>query len=312
MTATDCPHCEERFTSDAAPLDHCWDVHRACHRCGDEFDDKEALYTHSLAVHDDELSRTERARAESVVGDLTFRDHLTHAGPGGALRDLAVTRRTIIGVGVAGLGAVIGGVALTGGFGGEGTEGAELTTHPAAAGLQTQPILGPPPTEADGTIIAFEDPSCPSCARFERGTFPQLESELIDPGTVSFVFRGIPVVFPWGEPAVLALEATYARDLDAFWALKAFYYRSQGQIDSQNVRAVTRQFLAEQSDVDAAAVLADVDNGTYRDEVDADVQASRDAGVRGTPTFYLFSDGSFVTELVGAQSYDVFENALGV
>jgi protein-disulfide isomerase len=311
MTTINCPLCQDRFTNDAALRDHCWDAHGACHRCSAEFDEQYTLYTHWLAVHEDELSRTERAQAESAVGELTFRDRLTHAGPTGALRNVTVTRRKLLGGGVVGLGALVGGFALSGGFGGDST-GPALAAHPAATGLENQPTLGPSPAEADGTIIAFEDPSCSSCARFERGTFPQLKSDLIDTDSVAFVFRGIPVVFDWGKPAILALEATYARTPDAFWALKAFYYRSQGKIGSQNVRDVTRQFLADQTDVDATAVLEDVDSGTHGDAVEADLQASQDAGVRGTPTFFLFRDGSFVTELVGPQSYTVFKNALGV
>jgi protein-disulfide isomerase len=176
----------------------------------------------------------------------------------------------------------------------------------------SQPTLGPSPSDASGTIIAFEDPSCPSCARFELGTFPQLKSELIDQGHLSFVYRGIPVVYPWGEPAVLALEATYSLDEAVFWALKDFYYRSQNQIDGQNVRSATRQFLADETSVEAETVIEAIDQATHRDAVDTDLQASREAGVRGTPTFFLFKDGSFVTDVVGPQPYEVFKNSLGL
>lgn len=64
-------------------------------------------------------------------------------------------------------------------FGGDQSSGS-LGSHPAGEAIESQPMLGPAPTDAPATVIAYEDPSCPSCARFELGTFPQLKSELID------------------------------------------------------------------------------------------------------------------------------------
>lgn len=199
--------------------------------------------------------------------------------------------------------------ALAGCSGGGGTS---LDEHPAGAELDAQPVLGPTPGSAEGTIIGFEDPSCPSCARFERETFPELASNLVETGDVSFVFRAIPVVKSWAEPAVLALEAVHAREAETFWKLKQFYYRRQRSIDSANVRDVTRRFLSEEFDLDAAAVMGDVEQATYSDHVDANLRTARDADVQGTPTFFLFDSGSFATDLVGPQDYSVFENSLGV
>lgn len=314
MTDQTCRVCGDRFASNDAVRDHAADAHGACHLCGVAFDGREPLATHWLAGHEDDLSRTTRELATSEVDAITFTDRLTHQGPVGAITGVSVSRRTLLGGGAAGLVVAVGGVVATGalGGGGNGSANASLDDHPAASGLGSQPTLGPAPTDADGTIIAFEDPSCPSCARFELGTFPKLKERLVDTGAVSFVFRGIPVVRPWGDPAVLALEATYARDEAAFWSLKEFYYRSQSNLDGQTVESETRQFLADQTDVDAGAVLSDVDGATHRDAVDADRQSSRRAGVRGTPTFFLFEGDSFVTDIVGPQPYSVFKNALGL
>lgn len=312
---TVCPVCSERFASDQAVGDHAWDVHNACQYCGEQFDKREELYTHWLAVHNGDLTRSDRKAATAAVGELTFGDRFAHQGPIGAVGGVRLGRRALVGGVAAGGAALLGAIVLGDVIGSnesdQGNDGA-LNSHPAANSIKSQPVLGPPPSEADGTIIAFEDPSCPSCARFELGTFPQLKAELIDTGRVAFAFRGIPVVQPWGEPAVLALESTYARHEAAFWALKAFYYESQGELGDDNVRAETRRFLDAQTDVEAAAVLEDVEKETHRDVVNTDLQASREAGVRGTPTFFLFSEGEYVTDIVGPQSYSVFKNSLGV
>ncbi|MDT3437626.1 thioredoxin domain-containing protein [Haloarcula sp. 1CSR25-25] len=309
MTDHACPICDAGFTSESSLDDHCWDAHGACHHCGTEFDDQNALYAHWLAVHGDSLSNKARARATAEVGELTFRDRLEYQGPASAVANASLSRRHLLYGGALGLGGVAGATLLSDSGGGGGKS---LAEHPAATKLGAQPTLGPSPSEAEGTIVAFEDPSCPACARFERSTFPRLKSELIDPGRVSFVFRGIPVVYQWGDPAVLALEATHSRSVAAFWGLKTFYYREQANIGMENVQEVTRQYLADQTDVDAAAVISDVQNEMPRDVVDVDLQASQDAGVQGTPTFFLFSEGSFATKIVGPQSYDVFASSLGV
>lgn len=309
---TVCPVCGDRFGSDDAVRSHAWDAHGACHHCGAEFDDRETVAAHWLGAHGDRLARSTRERAESAVGDLTFGQRLAHQGPVDAVRGVRVRRRTLLGGGALGALALLGGAAATGTLGNLGGGGGTLDTHPAARALASQPTLGPAPADAEGTIVAFEDPSCPSCARFERRTFPDLKARLVDPGTVSFVFRSIPVVNPWGRPATLALEAVHAREPAAFWGLKTFYFERQRDIGSDNVRDVTRAYLDEQTDLDAESVMADVDQETFRDAVDTNLAAARDANLRGTPTFYLFGRESYRTKFVGPQSYDVFKNALGV
>jgi protein-disulfide isomerase len=189
--------------------------------------------------------------------------------------------------------------------------GTSLASHPGAKGLESQPVLGPDPADAAGVVVAFEDPSCPTCRRWERETFPKLKSKLVDPGTVSLVFRGFPVVYPWGKPATHALEATYERDSATFWDLKDHYYAEQGSFDAENVLSKTESFLAD-TDVDGEAVVADVESGATDEAVNLDLSAGKAVGFRGTPSFLLFKDGQFQTKVVGAQSYSVFANALGV
>jgi len=219
------------------------------------------------------------------------------------------TRRGVL------LGAAVGASGLAGclGDGGNGeTEGASLDEHPAGRGLSDQPVLGPAPAEAPAVIVGFEDPSCSTCRRFERNTYPRIREKLVGPGTAAFAYRAIPVVYPWGEPAVHALEATHARDEDVFWSLKDHYYAEQEQFDTDNVLPRTESFLDAETDLDAGAVVADAREQRYDDAVQANLDAGEDAGANGVPTFFLFRDGTFRTKVTGPQSYDVFANALDV
>jgi protein-disulfide isomerase len=232
------------------------------------------------------------------------------------------TRRAFLAAGAGGLAALAGCTALGGDEGAgdagdgpatgtaTGTRGA-LGGHPAATGLADQPALGPPPADATAVVVAFEDPSCTLCRRFETNTFPTLRSEYIEAGDLSFVFRGYPVVYPWGEPAVQALESTFAASESAFWALKDHYYAEQDAFGTGNVLDRTGTFLAEETDVDAASVVDDARNGRHDAAVQADVEAARAADAGGqTPIFYLFRDGAFRTKVQGPQGADVFAAAL--
>ncbi|WP_380677981.1 DsbA family protein [Salinigranum sp. GCM10025319] len=204
------------------------------------------------------------------------------------------------------------GTASGGSADGTGSGGDEtLAGHPAAQGLDGQPTLGT--AEATATIIAFEDPSCPRCRAFERNTVPQLRSELVDTGQARFVARTYPVIYPWGEPAVHALEATFARSPEAFWGLFAHYFAEQDSFSTENVLARTEEWLAANTDLDGASVVADAEAEAYAEEVQADLDAGEAANVgRTTPTVFLFRDGEYVTRAGGSVSFDLISSALGL
>lgn len=197
--------------------------------------------------------------------------------------------------------------ALAGCLGG-GDDPVSFEDHDASNGVEQQPTLGS--LDSPGIIVGFEDPSCPSCGRFEANTLPELRAELVDPGDVAFVYRTLDVVYPWARPAAQIMASTYAADEDAFWGLKAFYYENQPAFTEENVFESTRPYL-EDSAVDADAVLSAARNREHAGLIASNRQAASDLGVSGTPTFYLFRDGEFRTEVSGPQDYDVFAGALG-
>ncbi|WP_231185871.1 DsbA family protein [Haladaptatus sp. DYF46] len=187
-----------------------------------------------------------------------------------------------------------------------------LDDFPAARGIDNQPTLGPQPGTADRTVIAFEDPSCHYCGRFERDTFPKIESNYIDSGKLSFVSRfAVAPIQPWGTPAAEALEATYARNESVFWTLKEHYFAEQDTFSESNVLSKTKSFLESNTDVDAAAVVDDAKNEAYEGALSKDQRAASAAGVEGVPSFFVFDGGTLSTSITGAQPYSVFEKALG-
>jgi protein-disulfide isomerase len=204
--------------------------------------------------------------------------------------------------------------------GGDGPDGTADGTGPrgtnARADLSAQPHLGPDPDEAAGLIVAFEDPSCTRCRRFEADVVPQIRSNLVEQGDAALVFRGYPVVYDWGEPATRALEATYDRDATAFWALVAHYFDRQDEFRAGGTAEVyprTREFLAANTDLDAAAVVDDAERGAFDAAVQSDLDAGMAAGAgRTTPHLFFFRDGEYRTKASGSVSYDTVESVLGL
>lgn len=205
-----------------------------------------------------------------------------------------------------------GGMSATTGEGqmeGEDGMGGPVPDHPATAALRDQPRLG----DLGGhLIVAFEDPSCPRCARFENDTVPEIEEKIVGPGKGAFVFRNYPVIYEWGKPASQALEATYARDEAASWSLLDHYFTEQSSFSTGNVLDRTASFLDAETDLDGSAVAEDARNEAYGGAVETDLQAASDADVgRTTPTVLLFRDGEYATRASGSVSYDLIASVLG-
>lgn len=191
---------------------------------------------------------------------------------------------------------------------GSSEAGASVDDHPASRSLADQPYLGDPPDDAEKLIVAFEDPSCPTCRRFHTGGFRDVQRQIVEPDSASFVYR--PYRFTgrsWATPAIHAVLETTARERLAAWDLLDFYYDEQGGLSSGSIGEATRSFLAENTDVDAEAVVQAAEDRAHRAILETAESDGDEAGVTSTPTFYLFADGAFTTELSGAQDVTAFE-----
>lgn len=187
--------------------------------------------------------------------------------------------------------------------------GQSFEDHPATTGIESQPSLGSP--DAPATIVAFEDPSCRSCKRFETETFPAVKSELIESGRVRFVYRTLDITFRWSLPASQLMASTYDDMPEAFWGLKRYYYARQSEFEPDNVFELTESYLREESTADADAVLEAARGKEHDALIQRNREAAEAADTTATPEFYLFRDDEFRTSVSGPQDYDVFESALG-
>jgi protein-disulfide isomerase len=153
------------------------------------------------------------------------------------------------------------------------------------------PSLGP--ANAPVTIVEFSDYQCPFCKRAEP-TVHEVARRY--PEQVRIVYRHFPLdnIHPEARPAAEA--AACAEDQGKFWDYHALVFQSSPKLAKEQLRE-----LAGQAKLDLTAFDACVADGRTRARVEADVAAGREAGVSGTPAFYVNG-----IPLSGARSVDEF------
>ncbi len=139
-------------------------------------------------------------------------------------------------------------------------------------------------------LIEYGDYQCPSCGQ----AFPIVERIVEHFGDrLLFAFRNFPLEqHPFAEPA--AEIAEFAADAGKFWPMHDLLYKNQRQFSE----ALFPQ-LADQLGLDARKLTESLEAGQYSAKVEKEMQGGEQAGVPGTPAFFLNGklwQGSFAYE----------------
>jgi protein-disulfide isomerase len=166
--------------------------------------------------------------------------------------------------------------------------------------------LGDP--DAPVTIVEYTDYQCPFCQRHVQETMPTILSEMIDTGRVHYVLKDLPLDSLHPEARAAAQAARCAGEQDAFWEMHDVLFESQ-QSWAGRGEAVSEIFasLAEELNLDEAALKTCLEEGRYIDVVQANIDEASALGANATP--YFFVDG---LPIPGAQPYDLFFYAVGL
>ena len=82
-------------------------------------------------------------------------------------------------------------------------------------------VLGP--ANAPVTVVEYASLTCPHCANWEAGVFPQVRKEWIDTGKIRFVFRD----YPLDALALKAAQLARCTGDDKFWGFLQALFVSQ-------------------------------------------------------------------------------------
>ncbi len=168
--------------------------------------------------------------------------------------------------------------------------------------VDDDPTLGN--KDAKVTIIEFSDFQCPFCGRFYTQTELQLKKDYVDTGKVLFVYRDFPLssIHPNAQKAAEASEC--ADEQGKFWEYHDLLFTKQDPwADTDGITAFKQ--YAKDLGLNTGQFNSCLDTGKYASEVDKDFQDGSNAGVSGTPSFFINGQ-----QVVGAQPYSVFKQMI--
>ncbi len=156
------------------------------------------------------------------------------------------------------------------------------------------------------TLIEFSDFQCPFCERFYRETLPLIDKEYISTGKVKMVYRDFPLenIHQYAQKAAEAAQC--AGEQGKFWEMHDILFKNHNALDVDNLKKYA-------GDLGLSSSLFDncLDNGKFADEVRKDMLDGQNAGVQGTPTFFVgySSKGKTIkaVPIRGARPYMAFK-----
>jgi len=157
----------------------------------------------------------------------------------------------------------------------------------------TGPSKGP--EDAPITIVEFSDFQCPYCAKAEPTVKDLLELEKYK-GKIRLVFRDYPLEFHKLAPK--AAEAAHcAGDQGKYWEMHGRLFAATPKLEVTDLKAYARELQLDVGRFDKC-----LDAGEKAKVVQDHFKAGADAGVRGTPAFFI--NGRLIS---GAQPLEAFK-----
>lgn len=149
-------------------------------------------------------------------------------------------------------------------------------------------IRGAP--DAPVTLVEYGDYECPHCGRAAL-----VVKELLArfDGRLRFVFRHLPLVDVHPNAALAAQAAEAAGAQGRFWEMHDLLFTHQDELDPHDLAG-----YAAEVGLDVDAFTSDLRSGRHGPRVAQDINTAEEAGVAGTPSF-------FINEVRYAGAYDI-------
>jgi protein-disulfide isomerase len=168
--------------------------------------------------------------------------------------------------------------------------------------------------DAPVTIVEFSDVQCPFCRKFNRDTLPQILKTYVDTGKVKLVFRDYPLPFhPGALPAAMAIECGQDQSNELGWAIHDELFAEQ---DKQGVNMVEfdattiKDWVKDVKGLNQQTFASCLDAQTHKEEVEADTLDGQDAGIQGTPGFWIVGPDGQKRLISGAYPFSEFQAAI--
>ncbi len=167
-------------------------------------------------------------------------------------------------------------------------------------------ILGNP--KAKIVIVEYSDTECPFCKTFHNTMKRVIEER---GNEVAWVYRHYPIpqLHPDAAYQAEATECAWAQGgNEAFWTFTNRLFEitpSNNGLDRSELPKI-----ALYAGLDVTEFNTCLENGTYKEKIAESIKDANKAGVRGTPSSFLFVNGKLVDSIGGAQPYEAVIEAL--
>jgi protein-disulfide isomerase len=160
-----------------------------------------------------------------------------------------------------------------------------------AAAQQIDPLAARSKGSLDAPVTVYEmaDFQCPACRQFAVQVLPTLEREFIETGKVRWVFINLPLtsIHPNAMAAAEVAMCAARQGGNRFWRLHDLLFQEQDAWAKVPQPRAVLVSMARRAGADRAKLVACLDGGTVRAEVELDAQRAARSGARGTPSFYI-------------------------
>lgn len=209
----------------------------------------------------------------------------------------------------------------SGGFGAILASSLNLTSSNPGSFLETRGVALEPlmaqgarigSDNAPIVMVEFSDFQCPYCRTFWQEALPDIKKNYIDTGKVQLIYRNYPLDFhPGARPAALAAECAHEQGRwqtmhDVLFSQQAAQGQGTIPFSVSDLKSWARQIPG----LNTARFDQCMDSGKYNAKIEQDLQAGLQAGVSGTPAFFIGKRGGKGRLVVGAQPYSSFQKIL--
>ena len=137
------------------------------------------------------------------------------------------------------------------------------------------------------TVYEMADFQCPACRTFTVNVMPVLDKQFVQSGKVRWVFINLPLVSIHPNAMAAAEVAMCASRQGRFWETHDVLYYRQADWARLAEPRPTLMTIAQRAGVDRKKLVACLDSGTVRTEVEQEAQRAVRSGANATPSFYI-------------------------
>ena len=181
--------------------------------------------------------------------------------------------------------------------------------HAAASRKPPTPGIGPVVGKASApvTVVEFTDYQCALCADYFENAYREIRRQYIVTGLVKYEIRNFPLSSVHPNAEIAAEAALCAAKQNAFEDMHDLLFEHQTEWVAASDPGVFFRSYAALSGISAPEFGACLGSHEMKSAIDRDRTDARDAGINGTPSFWVYAPDGMVRQINGAYPFATYQ-----